>query len=97
MSKPTLQEAKELLMMKDQIKKLTKESAKLTRDLIEKHGEGRFDYHCEDPDDDSRQYMKLELTDDLRKLKAGEEVGRFIYTKTESFKVSYLKGKPKGL
>jgi len=97
MSKPKLEEVKELLKLKEGLKILIEEIAVKTRAIITEHGEGRFDYESTDPDDETKKFMKLVVKDELQALINGEDVGRFVFCKKESSLVSYLKGKPKGL
>jgi hypothetical protein len=97
MSKPELKEVLNLLDLKAKEKELAKLIASTTRAIIEKHGEGRFDYESPDPEDDSKKYLSLTVVDELKAMVEGRDSGRFVYTKTESSKVSYLKGKPKSM
>lgn len=102
MSKPELKEILSLLKLKEKEKELAQLISRTTRDLIARHGvdeknTARFDYESTDPEDDSRKYLSITLVDELAKMVAGEDSGRFVYTKRESSKVSYLKGKPKSM
>jgi hypothetical protein len=95
MDKPTLSEVLALLELKEKEKELAKLISARTREIIDTYGEGRFDYESTDPEDDSRKYLSLTVVDELKAMIEGKDSGRFVYTKKESSKVTYLKGKPK--
>jgi len=95
MSKPKLEEVLELLSLKEKQKALREEISLKVRGIINKHGEGRFDYESTDPKNPDKKFLKIQVSDDLRKQNEGEDVGCFIYFKKESFLVGYNKTKPK--
>ncbi len=97
MSKPTLKEVLAVKELKDKQKKIAEDISNTLRDMIDKYGEGKFSYIATDPEDTDKKYMNFTLVDELEKLKRGEDSGRFVYSKTESCKVGYVKGKPKTL
>ncbi len=92
--KPELEEVLKLLALKEQTKQLYEQIDLLTKQMLDEFGSGRFDYELED---ESKRFLKFELTDNVEKLRNDGVVFKAASFKPVSFSSGFLKRRPKSL
>jgi len=95
--KPNVRDVLKILEMKDVATKLYEEIDQRVQSLCEEFGADRFDYDLNVADDDNKRYLKFEITDNIQKLKDGDDVWKSVPFKPVTFTVSKLKNCPKSL
>jgi len=112
-NKPDLTKVLELVKLKEQTKELYAEIDEITRDLMARYGQGRFDYDLGDIDDlitetpeilefvldlkDGGRYLKFEIQDNIGKLAEAGSVWKSTAFKAVSFSHRILKNIPTSL
>lgn len=96
MTKPTLEEALNIIKMKEEAKALYEQIDTAAAALSAQHGAGRFDYDLGEDDGDGR-YLKLELTDNVEVLKSGKTVWKITGISPVSMSSQRLKRCPESL
>lgn len=87
----------EILKMKRQAAELYDEIDRRMKKICDEFGEGRYDYDLVRPDGDGKRYLKFEVTDNIRKMKDGEDIWKSVSIKPVVFSLGMLKNCPKSL
>lgn len=108
--KPDINAVLEVVAMKDRISDLYDAIDDIVSGFMKEFGEGRYDYDLSNIDEvdsglsyfvnelkKTGNYLKFEITDNIKKLNGGETIYKTTSFKPVSFSSGSLKNRPKSL
>lgn len=84
-----------LVQIGEKIKKLQETQSSMLKKIVEKHGESVGHVKLDQPDENGYQYVKVTVSDNLEKFKAGEPVYKSTGISRYSIDTRKLKNEPK--
>lgn len=95
--KPSLKIAETLEDINNRIASLYEKRREITSKVLKKFGEGPFYYDLTEKRISKKPYLKIQISDNIKKLQEGGSVFKAHATESYEISVSRLKTKPKDL